>query len=60
MEHKLIEGIDYYMSDNGYKVFTEAYHLKRGNCCSNSCRHCPYKKDKNIKQNNASNIQKTA
>jgi len=23
-------------------VFTEAYHLKRGYCCKNGCRHCPY------------------
>lgn len=25
-------------------VMTEAYHLKRGYCCKNKCRHCPYKK----------------
>jgi len=23
-------------------VFTAAYHLKRGYCCGNGCRHCPY------------------
>lgn len=28
--------------DNGLYVFTEAYHLKRGYCCNNGCRHCPY------------------
>jgi len=33
---------DYYLSEEGYKVFTESYHLKRGYCCQNSCRHCPY------------------
>ncbi|MCT4665227.1 MAG: DUF5522 domain-containing protein [Flavobacteriales bacterium] len=33
---------DYYLSEKGYKVFTEAYHLKRGYCCENMCRHCPY------------------
>ena len=33
--------VEYYM-ENGYVVFTEAYHLKRGHCCKNSCRHCPY------------------
>ena len=32
---------DYYI-ENGLLVFTESYHLKRGNCCKNSCRHCPY------------------
>jgi hypothetical protein len=31
----------YYM-ENGFMVFTEAYHLKRGYCCKNGCRHCPY------------------
>lgn len=28
--------------ENGYVVFTESYHLKRGYCCKNACRHCPY------------------
>lgn len=28
--------------ENGYLVFTEAYHLKRGHCCGSGCRHCPY------------------
>jgi hypothetical protein len=23
-------------------VFTGAYHQKRGFCCGNGCRHCPY------------------
>lgn len=32
---------DYYW-ENGLLVFTEAYHLKRGYCCKNGCRHCPY------------------
>ncbi|MBL7859392.1 MAG: hypothetical protein JNM57_16995 [Cyclobacteriaceae bacterium] len=30
--------------ENGLTVFTEAYHLKRGYCCKNACRHCPWKK----------------
>ena len=40
----------YYM-ENGLMVFTEAYHLKRGYCCKNRCRHCPYefKKEGNDK-----------
>jgi len=33
---------DYYMSPDGYIIFTEKYHLKRGYCCKNSCKHCPY------------------
>ena len=38
---QLVEGLHYYM-DNGYWVFTELYHLLRGYCCGNHCRHCAY------------------
>ncbi|WP_461140087.1 DUF5522 domain-containing protein [Spirosoma pomorum] len=39
---------DYYMTPDGFLVFTAAYHQKRGYCCKNGCRHCPfgYKKTK--------------
>jgi hypothetical protein len=37
-----IEGIDFYFDGSGLMVFTEKYHLKRGYCCGNGCRHCPY------------------
>lgn len=30
------------MDEQGRVVFTEAWHLKRGYCCGNGCRHCPY------------------
>lgn len=33
---------DYYLSEEGYIVFTEKYHLKRGHCCLSGCKHCPY------------------
>ncbi|MEL4455934.1 DUF5522 domain-containing protein [Lutimonas vermicola] len=33
---------DFYYSEEGFKVFTKIYHLKRGYCCKNNCRHCPY------------------
>ncbi|MBL3655073.1 DUF5522 domain-containing protein [Fulvivirga sediminis] len=33
---------DMFYIENGLYVFTEAYHLKRGYCCKNGCRHCPY------------------
>jgi hypothetical protein len=23
-------------------VFTALFHLERGQCCGNGCRHCPY------------------
>jgi len=36
------EGEDYYYSEEGYVVFTEKYHLKRGYCCESGCKHCPY------------------
>ena len=36
---------DYYINAQGYKVFTEAHHLKRGYCCKNGCKHCPYDYD---------------
>jgi len=38
---------DYYM-ENGFLVFTESYHIKRGYCCGSSCRHCPYEHE-NVK-----------
>lgn len=38
---KLIEDLDYYI-ENGNYVFTTWFHLKRGTCCGNNCRHCPY------------------
>lgn len=37
---------DYYLSKEGFIVFTEKYHLKRGYCCDNGCKHCPYKENK--------------
>jgi hypothetical protein len=46
-EKNLILGEDYYLSELGYKVFTEKYHLKRGYCCKSGCRHCPYGFNKN-------------
>jgi hypothetical protein len=39
---QLFEGQDFYLDEQGRLVFTEAYHLKRGYCCENTCRHCPY------------------
>ncbi|NRA10368.1 MAG: hypothetical protein HRT57_00260 [Crocinitomicaceae bacterium] len=33
---------DYYLSPEGYIVFTEKYLSKRGYCCKNGCKHCPY------------------
>lgn len=35
------QGKDYYM-DRGLLVMTKWYLLRRGSCCGNGCRHCPY------------------
>ena len=39
---ELIEGVHYYINENGYVVFTEKYLLDRGYCCGNGCLHCPF------------------
>jgi len=33
---------DFYLNEQGYRVFTEEYHIKRGYCCKSGCKHCPY------------------
>ena len=33
---------DFYF-EGPFLVFTAAYHLNRGFCCSSDCRHCPYR-----------------
>ncbi len=42
MKQPLVENIDFYYNEQGYMVFTEKFHLDRGFCCGNGCRHCPY------------------
>jgi hypothetical protein len=37
-----VEGLDYIQSPDGYRVMTEFYLVKRGYCCSNGCKNCPY------------------
>jgi len=37
----LEEGRDFYF-DDGLMVLTEDYLIRRGYCCGNKCRHCPY------------------
>lgn len=52
MPQKPLEKEDYYINENGLMVFTEKYHLKRGHCCQNGCKHCPYgykKEEKKVK-----------
>ena len=33
---------DVYYTPEGYMVFTEQYHRRRGYCCQSGCRHCPF------------------
>jgi hypothetical protein len=28
--------------ETGLFVLTAAFHVERGRCCGNGCRHCPY------------------
>lgn len=39
---RLVEGEDFYYNEEGYMVLTEKFHLNKGFCCGNGCRHCPY------------------
>lgn len=43
---KLVEGEDFYYNEAGFIVMTEKYHLERGFCCGNGCKHCPYEYEK--------------
>ncbi len=38
---KFVEAVDYYF-ENGLMILTEYFLLKRGYCCRNGCRNCPY------------------
>lgn len=35
------ESGDFYFED-GKMVMTESFHIKRGSCCGNGCKYCPY------------------
>jgi iron complex transport system substrate-binding protein len=41
LRNVLKEGLDYYF-ENDLMVFTSDYLARRGYCCNNRCRHCPY------------------
>ena len=38
---QLVQNEDYYM-DHGLMVLTARYHLRRGYCCDQGCRHSPF------------------
>ncbi|CZF78149.1 hypothetical protein GCE9029_00656 [Grimontia celer] len=50
-QKELVEGLDYTI-ERGFYVFSAWYHLRRGNCCGNGCRHCPYGKAEPLGFNN--------
>jgi len=50
---KFVEGIDYYF-ENGLMVLTAQFLRKRGYCCDNDCRHCPYPKEAKTKSQHKS------
>jgi hypothetical protein len=41
MSKDLINNVDYYIEGERV-IFTALAHIKRGQCCGNGCRHCPY------------------
>lgn len=53
-EPKFVEGVDYYFED-GLLVMTAEYLRKRGYCCGNGCRNCPYA-DKDQSKNSSSSL----
>ncbi len=46
-ETEFKEGLDYYF-ENGLMVLTAHFLKKRGYCCNNGCRNCPYPKDEKL------------
>jgi hypothetical protein len=36
-----LQPTDFYW-DEGKMVMSESYHIRRGSCCGNKCKHCPY------------------
>mgnify|MGYP003351914309 FL=1 len=41
MSKEIKPGIHYYIEGERV-IFTPLFHLQRGSCCGNGCRHCPY------------------
>lgn len=43
----------------GRLVFTREFHLRRGYCCGNGCKHCPYGRV-NVRKRRANKLLTTA
>jgi 2-iminoacetate synthase ThiH len=39
--NKLEENVHYYIEEDRV-IFMALFHIQRGSCCGNGCRHCPY------------------
>jgi hypothetical protein len=53
----LVEGEDFYW-EGAVMVFTARFLLRRGYCCENGCRHCPYDFKKEMRGNEVTEEQK--
>ncbi len=51
INEKYIEGVDY-LIENDMFVWTYHFLLKRGFCCNNGCKNCPYRIETKDKQDN--------
>jgi hypothetical protein len=57
MKNSWVEGEHYYYNEEGFIVLTARYHLERGYCCGNGCRHCPYNYE-NVPEQKRSSLPK--
>jgi hypothetical protein len=43
MEDALMEDqVDWIIDSNGFYIATRSFLVRRGHCCANQCRNCPY------------------
>ena len=54
----LVEGEDFYR-EGACVVFTARFLARRGYCCENKCRHCPYGFEKEERADEVVEKQKT-
>ena len=50
---RLVEGEDFYF-ENGLMVLTARFLARRGYCCGNGCRHCPYSNEDQSRNSSSS------
>jgi len=48
----LVEDEDFYR-EGAAMIFTARFLLRRGYCCHNGCRHCPYEFRKEVREDEA-------